>query len=88
MISKQNTKYRKTILVEIQVSCAIYKLAQVANVLICNELFVIGHYIVGFVLYEMVMAITVMLKKLIIWPVGDRIQFVMIGIKACVACPV
>jgi hypothetical protein len=80
LISKQNTKYKKTILRNSS-SCPIYKLAQVANVLICNKLFAIGHFTVGLVLYEMVMAI-VLLKKLISWPMGDRIQFVMIGFKS------
>jgi hypothetical protein len=70
-----------------QVSCPIYKLAQVANVLICNELFAIGHSTIGLVLYEMVMAINVMLKNLIIWPMGDRRQFVMIGFKSLCGMP-
>ncbi len=41
-ISKQGTKYKKIILVHIQVSCAIYKLAQGVNILTCSELFAIG----------------------------------------------
>jgi hypothetical protein len=45
-ITKLDTKYKKAILVEIKVSCAIYKLAQGANILTCSEHFVIRRSIV------------------------------------------
>jgi len=48
-ISKHDTKYRKAILVEIMVSCTIYKLAQGANILTCSELFAIEIFIVTLV---------------------------------------
>ncbi len=78
-ISKQDTKYRKAIPIEIRISCAIYKLTQGANILTCNELFTIGRSIVGLVFREVVMAINVVFKKLIIWPTGDKMQSIMMG---------
>jgi hypothetical protein len=48
-ISKHDTKYKNAILVEINVSYTIYKLAQGANVLTCNELFAIERFIVTLV---------------------------------------
>jgi hypothetical protein len=50
-------KYKKVIPIEIQVSCAIYKLAQGANILTCNELFAIWCFTIGLVFHEIVMAI-------------------------------
>jgi hypothetical protein len=41
-ISKQDMKYKKVISIEIQVSCAIYKLAQGANILTCNDFLPFG----------------------------------------------
>jgi hypothetical protein len=72
LISKQNTKYIKTISVEIWGSCTIYKLAQGANILTYSELYAIGHSTIGLVFCEIVMAINVVFKKLIIWLVGDK----------------
>jgi hypothetical protein len=50
LLSKHDTKYGKLILVEIKVSCAIYKLAQGGNILVCHELFTIGRSITALVL--------------------------------------
>jgi hypothetical protein len=87
LISKQDTKYKKAILIEIWVSCAIYKLTQSANILTCSELFTIWHYIVGLVFREIVMAINVVFKNLIIWPIGDKMQSIMMGFKNLCGVP-
>jgi hypothetical protein len=42
LIHKKDTKYKLFILVEVQVVSALYKLVQGCNLLICNELFVVG----------------------------------------------
>lgn len=42
LIVKQDTKYCKFVPMEIWVTCFIHKLVQSANLLICNELFIIG----------------------------------------------
>ncbi len=76
-ISKQGTKYKKIILVHIQVSCAIYKLAQGVNILTHSELFAIGCSIIGHVSYEVVMAINIMFRKLITWPKNEKMQSIM-----------
>jgi hypothetical protein len=41
-LMKKNTKYINAILVEIHVSCVIYKLVHGCNFLICSKLFAIG----------------------------------------------
>ncbi len=87
LISKQDTKYRKAIPIEIQVSCTIYKLTQGANILTCSELFTIGHSIVGLVFCEVVMAINVVFKKLITWPMGDKMQSITMGFKNLCGMP-
>ncbi len=50
LISKYDTKYKKVIIVEIMVSCAIYKLAHGVNILTCSELFTIKKSTIAFVL--------------------------------------
>jgi hypothetical protein len=50
LLAKYDTKYRKVILVEIEVWCAIYKLAQGGNILAYSELFAIGGSIIALVL--------------------------------------
>lgn len=87
LISKQDTKYRKAILIEIQISCVIYKLTQGANILTCSELFTIGRSIVSLVFCEVVMAINVVFKKLITWPMGDKMQSIMMGFKNLCGMP-
>ncbi len=67
---KQDIRYKKTILMEIQVSCAIYKLAHGANFFICNDLFAIRKSIVTLMLYEVVDVVNVIFKRLISWPIG------------------
>lgn len=72
LISKHDTKHRKAITVEIKVSCAIYKLAQGVNIVTCSELFTIGRSIIVLVFREVVKAINVVLKKLMMCPMGDK----------------
>ncbi len=50
LLPKHDTKYRKVILVEIKISCVVYKLAQGGNILACSELFTIGRSIIAFML--------------------------------------
>jgi hypothetical protein len=86
-ISKQGTKYKKIILVHIQVSCAIYKLAQGVNILTCSELFAIVCSIIGHVSYEVVMAINIMFQKLVTWPMNEKMQSIMTGKKSLCGMP-
>jgi hypothetical protein len=67
-IIEKNTKYIKIILVEIHVSCVIYKFAHGYNFLICNELFAIGKFTVSLVLHEFVVIMNIVFKKLISLP--------------------
>jgi hypothetical protein len=69
-LMKKNRKYINAILVEIYVSCVIYKLAHGCNFLICNELFTIGKSITSLVLHRFFDAVNVVFKKLISWPMG------------------
>ncbi len=71
-LMKKNTKYKNAILVEICVSCVIYKLVHGCNFLICNESFIIGKSITSLVLHEFVDAVNVVFKKLISWPMGTE----------------
>jgi hypothetical protein len=68
MLMKKNTHYQNVIPMEIQVLCAIYKLAHGVNFLICNELFVIGKSIVSLMLHEFVEVANITFKKLILCP--------------------
>jgi len=76
---KQNTQYQSAIHVEIWVSCAMYKLAHGVNFLICNELFAIGKSTMSLVLHEFVEVANITFKKLILWPVGAKMNVVMEG---------
>ncbi len=69
-IIERNTKYIKAILVEIHVSCVIYKFAHSYNFLICNELFAIRKFTVSLVLHEFVVVMNIVFKKLISLLVG------------------
>jgi hypothetical protein len=53
-LKKQNTKYHKSIPIEIHVYCAIYKLTHGYNFMICNKLFAIGKSIIYLILQEFV----------------------------------
>ncbi len=77
MLMKQNNQYRSAIHVEIWVSCVIYKLAHGVSFFNCNELFAIGKLIVSLVLHEFVEVANIKFKKLILWPVGAKMNVVM-----------
>jgi hypothetical protein len=47
--SKIGQKYCLAILIEVDVACAIYKLVQGINLLVCKELFVASKFIISFV---------------------------------------
>ncbi len=51
------------------------------NILTCNELFTIGKSIIAFVLQEVVKAINVVFKKLMMWPMYDKMKVVMTEYK-------
>ncbi len=74
---KTHTKHRKVVRVEIWISCVIYKVVHGINVLICNELFIVGESIVSFVLHEFVFIVNHVCKNLICWPKGRAMKIVM-----------
>ncbi len=87
LISKHDTRYKKASPIEICISCAMYKLAQGANTLTCSELFAIGWSFVAFVICKVVMAINLVCRKLITWPMGDKMQAVMFDLKTWCGMP-
>ncbi len=57
-----------SILVQVQVACALYKIAQVCNLLVCDELFIVDWWIVSFVFKEAITIINIAFKiKFIVW---------------------
>lgn len=81
VLLKYDTHYQKTIPIDIQVLCAIYKLAHGANFLVCNELFAIGKSTVSKVLHEFVIAMNFVFKKLIASPIRIEMAIVMENFK-------
>jgi hypothetical protein len=65
--------------IEIKVLCIIYKFG--ANILTFNKLFIIGRSIVSFYVSKMVMAIDVVFKEFMMWPIGDKMKVVMMELK-------
>lgn len=59
----------------------IYKLAHGPNILTCSELFTIEKFTIVLVLWEIVKTINVVLKKLMTWHMGDKMQGVMMEFK-------
>jgi hypothetical protein len=86
-IQKQDTKYRQAIPVEVKVCCCLYKLAQGATLLQCNESFAIGKSIVGLVIREVVAAINRMYSNVIHWPRGQEMREVMLKFKKWCGIP-
>jgi hypothetical protein len=86
-IEKYNTNYQLAILVEIRVSCCLYKLAHGANLLTCSELFAIGRSTVGLVIREVVSAINVVYRDVIWWPRNQELYEVMADFKAWYSMP-
>ncbi len=59
----------------------IYNMSHGSNLLTCNELFAIDKSIVGLVIYEVGRVINIMFKSLISWPVGQKMECVMLEFK-------
>jgi hypothetical protein len=51
---KHITWYKLFIVVEVRVACALYKIAQGCNMLICNEMFVVGQWIISLVIWKII----------------------------------
>lgn len=79
MLMKQDTLYWNAIIIEVWVSCTIYKLAHDVSFLICNKLFAINKSIVSFVFHEFVEATNFTFRKLVLWPIGEKMNVVMEG---------
>jgi hypothetical protein len=62
-IERRNTCYRCAIPVEIQITAALYKLAQGVNILTCSEMFAIGRSIVGQAIREVVNAMNIVFRS-------------------------
>jgi hypothetical protein len=77
ILMKQNTKYRRSIPIEIHVSCVIYKFPHSYNFLICNKLFVIGKSTISLIVHEVVVAFNLTFRKLISWLEGPKMQKMM-----------
>jgi hypothetical protein len=60
----------------------LYKLAQGYNLLVCNEFLFVGESIMYLVIQAIVVAINVMFRKIISWPIGDKMEIVIHGFKA------
>ncbi len=66
------------ILVQVQVACALCKIAQVCNLLVCNELFIVGWSIVSFFFKEAITIINIAFKiKFIVWSSQNKMDMVM-----------
>jgi len=59
LIQKQNMKYQFVIPMEVCVTCSIYNLAQGVNLLICNEVFVIGRSTISFIVWKVITLINI-----------------------------
>jgi hypothetical protein len=69
---KQNTKYRKAILVLVRVACALFKLTQGASLLICSEFFAVGKSTVCKVVREFVRVVNLEFRHELCFPRGRR----------------
>lgn len=65
----------------------IYKLFHGSNLLTCNEQFVIGKSIVGLVIWKVVKVINVVFRNLISWPMGQKMEVVMLEFKYLCSLP-
>ncbi len=66
----------------VQVACALYNFFQGYNLLICNELFVVGWLTISVVLREFIIGINIVFKKVFSWPIGNKMQTIMQGFKS------
>ncbi len=68
-------------------ACALYKFFQGCNLLICNELFVVGQLTISVVLREFIIGINIVFKKVFSWPIENKMQTIMQGFKSFCALP-
>jgi hypothetical protein len=87
LITQKDIMYKFAIHVEVRVACVIHKLFHGLNMLTCNELFVIGTSITGLVTCEVVRAMNIMFKSLIAWPMGPKMEDVMLEFKELCGLP-
>jgi len=69
---EKNTKYRLSIPMVVRIACTLFKLTHGASLLICSELFAVGHSTMSLMLREVVHAINIAFRSEIAWPIGDR----------------
>lgn len=62
LIQKEIIKYIFFIPIEVHITCAIYKFSQSVNLLLCNELFVIGRYVIFFVVQKVITIVNILKK--------------------------
>jgi hypothetical protein len=68
--------------------CDMYKLAQGCNLLICNELFIVGRYIVFLIVGEIIQIVNIILKKnMISWPSRGELEEVVSRFKNLCGLP-
>jgi len=66
---------------KVYIVCMIYKLFHGSNLLTCNEQFAIGKSIVGLVIWEVVKIINIVFRNLISWPMGLKMEVMMLEFK-------
>jgi hypothetical protein len=72
---------------EVWVVNVFYKIAQGSNLLICNELFIVGWSTILLVFQEVIIIFDVLFKKLISWPFENKMDAIMQGFKSFCALP-
>jgi len=81
MEKKKDTKYKCVVLVNIKVTCSLYKLVHVAKYLQCSEHFIIRKSTIHLVLHKFVDAMNKIFKNQVRWVEGNNLLHVMEGIK-------
>jgi hypothetical protein len=77
LIQKENIKYCFVIPIEVHITCEIYKFSQGVNLLLCNELFVIGISTISFVVQKVITIVNIVFKNLIAWPLKSKMDAIM-----------
>jgi hypothetical protein len=67
-LSNENTWYMLVILVEVHITCVLYRLTQRCNLVVCSNLFIVGQSIVSLVIKQIITTINLTFNKLIYWP--------------------
>jgi hypothetical protein len=80
-VGKEDTRYHPAVPIHIRVCCALYKFAHGCTILECSEKFAIGRSTVGSIIRDFVWAISHVFKRLISWPVGDKMCRVMLDFQ-------